>query len=222
MVVDVGVGWRPFTTLELQHALPECRVIGVEIDADRVDECRAFAPELEVRLGGFDLPLAPDERPGLVRALNLLRQYHPARADDALDRMARPLAVGGWLVDGRSDKAGDRLVARVHRRTAYGRQAVALVCHSTFADGFAPTQFQHLLPKDLGGPHHPVPAVAVLFEAWTAAVASARAEGARAPEETFRAAAQRIEAPVVVDEAGVREGYLAFWSLGVHRSIAPK
>ena len=221
LVFDVGVGWHPFTTVELAEALPACQVVGVEIDAERVEAARAAEPTLEIRQGGFDLPIHPGERPTLVRAMNLLRQYHPDRAATALDSLARPLAVGGWLVDGRTDATGERMVARLHVRTATGRRAVALLCHTTFVGGFGTRMFQHLLPKDLGGPHHPIPRIADLLRDWEVAVRDARSAGHREPPATFREAARRLDG-VVHDPAGWSAGYLAFWSLGVHRSIAPK
>lgn len=210
LAVDVGVGWAPFTTVELADALPGCRVVGTEIDPERVAEAQARAPGLDVRLGGFDLPLAPGERPVLVRAMNVLRQYHPAAAADALDRLASSIQVGGWLIDGRSDRTGDRLMARVHVRTAAGRVPVALVCHTGFAAGFAPKMFQHLLPKDLGGPHWPVPAIARRFEAWEDAVTAARASGVRDPREAFVAAAARMRG-VVHEPSRWKLGYLTIW-----------
>src|SRR6478752_5327740 len=73
VVVDLGYGALPVTTLELAARMrwvrPDIRVVGLEIHPDRVVPSR---DGVEFGLGGFELA---GRRPVLVRAFNVLRQY---------------------------------------------------------------------------------------------------------------------------------------------------
>ncbi len=80
LFVDVGYGAEPFTTLEsaarLRTVNPVLPVLGVEIDGERVAAALPYADaHTHFRLGGFNLPLQPDEHVRLIRAFNVLRQY---------------------------------------------------------------------------------------------------------------------------------------------------
>src|SRR5690606_16860699 len=97
VVVDVGLGDRPDTTVELAAALPWLRVVGVDHDPERVRVARELAPGLDARAGGFDLPLGPDEPARLVRCFNVLRGYRPEQAEPARRRLAASLLDGGLL-----------------------------------------------------------------------------------------------------------------------------
>src|SRR5689334_3586869 len=78
LVVDLGFGSSPVTTVELATRLrsvaADVRVVGLEIDAERVAAARDAAdpPQLEFRRGGFELA---GLHPVPVRAMNVLRQY---------------------------------------------------------------------------------------------------------------------------------------------------
>ena len=78
LVVDLGYGVSPVTTVELRSRLarirPDVRVVGLEIDPVRVALAKAAAdpPWLAFQRGGFELA---GLRPVLVRAMNVLRQY---------------------------------------------------------------------------------------------------------------------------------------------------
>jgi tRNA G46 methylase TrmB len=86
VVVDLGYGGTPVTTLELRARLarlrPDVRVVGVEIDPARVAAADPVAdpPGLTFVRGGFELA---GLRPVLVRALNVLRQYDEAEVPAA-------------------------------------------------------------------------------------------------------------------------------------------
>src|SRR5256885_1041340 len=82
LVVDLGYGASPITTVELYDRIravcPAAEVVGLEIDPERVAagvELLAARPRagLSFRRGGFELPV--DRPPALVRAFNVLRQY---------------------------------------------------------------------------------------------------------------------------------------------------
>lgn len=119
VVIDLGYGATPVTTVELAGRLrplhPELRVVGLEIDPDRVAAGKAVAdpPALEFRRGGFELAgLAAGIRdfpgPALVRAFNVLRQYSEAEAWKYWDELCARLAPDGLLVEGTCDEIGRR------------------------------------------------------------------------------------------------------------------
>ena len=78
LVVDLGYGASPITTVEMRDRLRrvrgDVRVLGLELDPDRV-AAAAHAidpPGLDFRRGGFELA---GTHPILLRAFNVLRQY---------------------------------------------------------------------------------------------------------------------------------------------------
>jgi hypothetical protein len=122
LIVDLGYGASPVTTLELYRRVrataPDAEVTGLEIDQERVAvasarlaELRAAGdelPGLSFAAGGFELPVP--RRPVLVRAFNVLRQYPEERAWTAWSRLRSGLAAGGVLVEGTCDEIGRRSV----------------------------------------------------------------------------------------------------------------
>ena len=108
VVVDLGFGDRPITTLELAHDLrqvnPSVRVVGLDISAERVAAAQGFArPGVEFAVGGFELA---GRTAHVVRALNVLRQYDESDVAEAWRRMTAQLAPGGMLVEGTCDESG--------------------------------------------------------------------------------------------------------------------
>jgi hypothetical protein len=122
LVVDLGFGASPVTTMELyrrvRQVAPSAEVTGLEIDPARVREARRRLAELRAAgdelpglsfaAGGFELP-AP-RPPTLVRAFNVLRQYPEEQAAAAWSRLRGGLAPGGVLVEGTCDEIGRRAV----------------------------------------------------------------------------------------------------------------
>lgn len=111
LVVDLGYGASPVTTLELHRRLrtvrPDVEVVGVEIDPARVAAAQPLQrPGLRFVVGGFELPLP--RRPVLVRAFNVLRQYPETEVAPAWDLVRSRLTPGGLLVDGTCDEIGRR------------------------------------------------------------------------------------------------------------------
>ena len=104
LVVDLGYGARPDTTLELARRLRTIRsdlaVTGLEIDPARVV---ASIENVTFARGGFELA---GLRPNLVRAFNVLRQYPEDAVPGAWARILAGLAPGGLLVDGTCDEPG--------------------------------------------------------------------------------------------------------------------
>jgi SAM-dependent methyltransferase len=113
VVVDLGYGASPVTTVELRDRLrklrPDTRVVGIEIDPARVFAAKSLEREgLSFRLGGFEVPLDDGLRPTVVRAFNVLRQYDESEVAAAWQAVRLRLAPGGLLVDGTCDELGRR------------------------------------------------------------------------------------------------------------------
>ena len=153
LVVDLGYGASPVTTVELFTRLREVRadvqVVGLEIDQERVDVAQEAArPGLSFRRGGFELA---GLRPLVVRALNVLRQYEQAPALEAWTTLLSGLAPGGLLVEGTCDEIGRR--AAWVALDADGPQTLTLAAHLPTLG--RPSDLAERLPKALI--HHNVP-----------------------------------------------------------------
>jgi hypothetical protein len=154
LVVDLGFGASPVTTLELYQRLrgvrPAVRVVGLEIDRSRVAEAAAHAqpPGLTFTVGGFELA---GLRPDLVRAMNVLRQYPEPEAAQAWSTMGSALAPDGLVVAGTCDELG-RLAAWILLGPA-GPRSLTLSARLSTLD--SPAEFAERLPKALI--HHNVP-----------------------------------------------------------------
>jgi hypothetical protein len=108
LVVDLGFGARPVTTLELADRLrrrnPGVQVVGLEIDADRVREAQPLSGDgVSFAHGGFELA---GLRPHVVRACNVLRQYDEAAVPDAWQQLVKHLRPDGVVVEGTCDETG--------------------------------------------------------------------------------------------------------------------
>lgn len=108
LVVDLGYGASATTTLELHQRLsrvrPDVQVVGIEIEPSRVAEASKSAkPGVSFRLGGFEVP---GERPAVIRALNVLRQYDESEVLENWRRMVGRLQPGGVLVEGTCNEVG--------------------------------------------------------------------------------------------------------------------
>ncbi|MXP23943.1 class I SAM-dependent methyltransferase [Gordonia sp. HNM0687] len=106
LVVDLGYGARPVTTVEMARRLrtiaPDLQMVGLEIDPERIVDAR---DGVRFALGGFELA---GLRPQLVRAFNVLRQYDEDEVAASWSRMRHALAPGGLIVEGTCDEIGRR------------------------------------------------------------------------------------------------------------------
>jgi hypothetical protein len=209
LVVDLGYGALPVTTLELATRLREVRadvrVLGLEIDPQRVAAGRAAAGDgVDFALGGFELA---GRRPVLVRAFNVLRQYPVEAVPQAWAVMRAGLAPGGLLVDGTCDELG--------RRCAWVLLDSAAPVSLTLAcDPFAierPSDLAERLPKVLihrnvaGEPIHEL--LTAADRAW----ASSAAHGVFGPRVRWRAMMDLLAAegfPVSPARRRLRDGIL--------------
>jgi hypothetical protein len=115
IVVDLGYGASPITAVELlarcQTVNPKTRLVGVEIERERVDRGLAVAAnDLRFTLGGFETPLPADfganARADIIRAFNVLRQYDESEVPAAWALMQSRLSDAGLLVEGTCDEIG--------------------------------------------------------------------------------------------------------------------
>ena len=153
LVVDLGYGATPVTTVELHQRLcrlrPDVQVVGLEIDPERVAAAQAATAEgLTFRRGGFELA---GLRPLVVRALNVLRQYDESAAAQAWATLSAGLQDGGVLIEGTCDELGRR--AGWVTLTRRGPQTFTLAAHLQTLD--RPGDLAERLPKALI--HHNVP-----------------------------------------------------------------
>jgi len=207
VAVDLGYGAAPWTAVELLGRLrtvaPRVRVVGVEIEPARVAAAKPYEREgLVFRHGGFEIPTV--ERPLLVRAANVLRQYDEGEVAGVWARICGRLAPGGLLVEGTCDEIGRR-----HVWVALGVEGPSTV---TFAARLGslerPSDLAERLPKALihrNVPGEPVHAFLRDFDRAWAAAAPYASYGAR--QRWMRAVRElRADWPVVDGPVRWRQG----------------
>ncbi|MEO3758684.1 class I SAM-dependent methyltransferase [Mycobacterium sp. B14F4] len=214
LVIDLGYGALPVTTLELAARLRllrnDVRVVGLEIDPERVRTARAAGGgSVEFGLGGFELA---GMRPVLVRAFNVLRQYPVQAVADAWSTMQHHLAPGGLIVDGTCDELGRRCCWVL-------LDAAAPVSLTLACDPFAierPSDLAERLPKVLI--HHNVEGqpIHTLLTAADRAWASVAGHGVFGPRVRWRAMLELLHHngfPVDPARRRMRDGVLTVpWS----------
>ncbi|GAA5177819.1 hypothetical protein GCM10023322_03460 [Rugosimonospora acidiphila] len=208
LVVDLGYGSWPVTTVELRDRLarvrPRARVVGLEIDRARVAEASRYRdpPGLNFALGGFELA---GLRPALVRAMNVLRQYPEPEVPGAWSTMSGAIAPGGYVIDGTCDELG-RLSSWILLDSSGPRSLTLSMRLSTLNN---PAEVAQRLPKALI--HRNVPGhwvyeyLTALDDAWHAA----------APLSVFSHRQRWIQTVAATRAAGwpVRDGTRR-WRLG--------
>ncbi|WP_405819856.1 class I SAM-dependent methyltransferase [Streptomyces sp. NBC_01390] len=187
VAVDLGYGAAPWTAVELLARLrtvaPRARVVGVEIEPARVAAAKPYEREgLAFRHGGFEIPVP--ERPALIRAANVLRQYEEAEVAAVWARLCARLAPatdgfgGGLLVEGTCDEIGRR-----HVWVALGPEGPRTVTFATRLGSLnRPSDLAERLPKALihrNVPGEPVHAFLRDFDRAWAAAAPYASYGAR-------------------------------------------
>lgn len=202
--VDLGYGAYPFTSVEtlgrLRRLNGRLRVLGVEIDPQRVADAQAYAqPGLEFRLGGFNLPLRGNERAAVVRAFNVLRQYTEADVEAALAALETALTPNGLLIEGTCNPDGRLMTFNVFQKMGAAVGAVpasplrrtTLVFAPSLRADFLPRQLQPVLPKNFI--HHAEPGGLIdqFFAAWHKSWQAARAQG-RDTRQVFYHSALRL------------------------------
>jgi hypothetical protein len=186
LVVDLGYGASPVTTLELAARLrrvrPEVRMVGLEIDPDRVVPGR---DGVRFARGGFELA---GLRPVLVRAFNVLRQYPEEAVPAAWSTVLGNLAPGGLLVDGTCDELGRRCAWVLLDRS--GPRSLTLAWDPFTVD--RPSDVAERLPKVLIHRNIPGEPVHALLTAADRAWARAAPLAPYGPRVRWRAAAELL------------------------------
>ncbi|MER8221247.1 class I SAM-dependent methyltransferase [Streptomyces sp. NPDC094143] len=189
VAVDLGYGAAPWTAVELLQRLrtvaPRARVVGIEIEPARVAAALPYERAgLVFRHGGFEIPIP--QRPLLVRAANVLRQYEEHQVAAVWERLCGRLAPadpatgsrGGLLVEGTCDEIGRR-----HVWVALGPEGPRTVTLATRLGSLGrPSDLAERLPKALihrNVPGEPVHAFLRDFDRAWAAAAPYASYGAR-------------------------------------------
>jgi len=217
MFVDLGFGFDPRTTLEcagrFRRVNPNLKILGVEIDKERVEAALPFADEKTFfRLGGFNLPLQSGESVKLMRAFNVLRQYEEKDFAPAYERLAEYVLPGGLMIEGTSNPFGSIWAANLARRLGNGSWKLeSLVFSTNFRLGFDVQEFQTILPKNYI--HHVLEGERVydFFEAWKRAAAETSHSKTYGPHQWFTAASERLAGygfDVLVKNKWLSKGYL--------------
>ncbi|QQG99997.1 class I SAM-dependent methyltransferase [Mycobacteroides chelonae] len=180
LVVDLGYGAMPTTTLELASRLrtvrKDVRVVGLEIDPARVVPPR---DGVHFGLGGFELA---GHTPVLVRAFNVLRQYPESEVAQAWTMMAARLAPGGLIIEGTCDELGRRCAWLL--LDASGPRTLTLAC-DPFDIG-KPSDLAERLPKALIHQNVPGQPIHDLLAAADRCWASAAPHGVFGPRVRWR------------------------------------
>jgi len=130
---------------------PNLKILGVEIDKERVEAAQPFADNKTFfRLGGFNLPLQVNEHVRLIRAFNVLRQYEEKDFLPAYEKLMEYVLLNGLMIEGTSNPFGSIWVANLARKVENAKWKIeALVFSTNFRLGFEAEEFQTILPKNL-------------------------------------------------------------------------
>ena len=198
--VDLGYGSDARTTLEsaqrFRRVNPDLRILGVEIDKERVEAALPYADgKTDFRLGGFNLPMKAGEHVRLIRAFNVLRQYEEKDFAPAYERLAEYTLPGGLMIEGTSMPFGQIWAANAARKMANGSWSMeALVFSTNFRPGFDVEEFQTILPKNYI--HRVVKGEPIydFFEAWKRSAAETSHAKVYGLKQWFAAAAEALAA----------------------------
>ena len=153
IVVDLGFGASPITAVELLGRLTKVsqsvHVVGVEIDRERVERGLGLEnSKLHFVHGGFETPMPvvlQAQRPTIIRAFNVLRQYDESEVRAAWSLMQSRLTEDGLLVEGTCDEIG-RLSSWV---TLDAKRALSLTISLRLRGLAMPSKVAERLPKVL-------------------------------------------------------------------------
>jgi hypothetical protein len=152
IAVDIGIGDDPCTTLELAACLAKAkddetfgclRLIGTDLDENRLVYARSLVGNNNndtlidfCQAKGFDLSALQQKNKQpllLIRAMNVLRDYHIHDASKALYQLHDQLYMGGVLVEGSCSPSGHLSVVIVickQQQQSQGEKNEALVIHA--------------------------------------------------------------------------------------------
>lgn len=198
LFVDLGYGFDPRTTLEsaerFRKVNPNLKILGVEIDKERVEAALPFADEKTFfRLGGFNLPLQSGEQVRLIRAFNVLRQYEEKDFAFAYESLAEYVLPDGLMIEGTSSPFGQIWAANLARRVDNASWKMeALVFSTNFRLGLEAEEFQTIIPKNYI--HRVVEGEFVhdFFQAWKRSLAETSPAKTFGLKQWFAASAEKL------------------------------
>lgn len=206
-VLDVGVGERPDTLVELATVLDHPPT-AIEVHPRRVAAARA-ATVFPILEGDALQPPRGAERFGLVRCANVLRQYPVEAVEQAHRGLIAHCRPGGVVLEGSCDASGDVGCFHVLRSAPDGFTRSGLVFFSSFARGFAPIQLRDWLPRDLRRQVRDGGVMADFFRRWTTVWSAVRQRNA--PIDFRRSVDALAEPGRVVDLSSTQSGAAAFF-----------
>ena len=220
LFVDLGYGFDARTTLEsaarFRRVNPNLKILGVEIDKERVDVALPFADDKTFfRLGGFNLPLQRGENVRLIRAFNVLRQYEEKDFAPAYERLAEYVLPDGLMIEGTSTPFGGLWAANLVRSAESGGWSFeALVFSTNFHSGFDVEEFQTILPKNYI--HRVVKGEPIFdfFEAWKRSAAETAHAKTFGLKQWFAASAEALSQKgfdVDMHKKWLSKGYLIWY-----------
>jgi hypothetical protein len=201
LVVDLGYGSSPVTTVELRRRLVRAglgvEVVGLERDAERVAAAAGAAGGgLSFAQGGFSFG---GRRPVVARAMNVLRQYQEDEVWPAWSTMLARIRPGGLLIEGTCDEIG-RLACWFGVERApdpgggglagapIGAVTLTLAAHLPSLRG--PAQLAERLPKALIARNVPGERIHALLAEFDAAWARAAPRAVFGPRQRWIAAVE--------------------------------
>jgi len=195
--VDLGFGQSPATTVEtacrLRRLNPSLKLVGVEIDPERVASAQPWSgPGLDFRLGGFNLPLGEGESAAVIRAMNVLRQYPESEYTASIAVLARSLVENGLLLEGTSDPPGRLMAFNLYRREGETLAGDGLIFFARLRHPFQPRSLQAVLPKNYIHHAQPGSGLDVFFGDWEKCWQRARGRGAEDRRLQFSLAARLL------------------------------
>lgn len=177
--LDVGFGEDATTVIETFERLapthPALCVVGIEIDRARVAAASplAVAGSIEFAHGGFEA--AERHGPaGVIRAMNVLRQYDERDHAAAVATMAKGLAPDGVLLEGTSSPSGRLLCANLYRRRDDVVSFDGLLFAPNPRRAWNPRELQTVLPKNWIHQCEPGSPLDAFFGAFERSVGAAR------------------------------------------------
>jgi hypothetical protein len=216
VVIDVGFGEHPWTTLEMAEAFrqldPSLVVVGLETDEARIERAQAMSAEGLVFMAVTeDLPSRLPAPARLVRAMNVLRGYAEAEVDAAHETWGSWLTPGGLLIEGTSDPEGSIVTCHLLRKNETTLEHEGLLLYTDFRRGFAPWMFRDWLPRDLRRGVREGTEIHAFFAEWTEHWNRVREAGTRDPREAFAKSLLSLamaRPDINADPALVSEGYV--------------
>jgi hypothetical protein len=188
LVVDLGFGASPVTTVELARRLwgrhPAVRILGLEIDPERVSAAQdSMQPErLLFAQGGFELA---GTSPAVVRAMNVLRQYDERAVAGAWSAMC---ARGATVIDGTCDEIGRKACWLLVEQG----EPVSLTLAAHLPSLQRPSDLAERLPKALIARNIPGEPVYALLTSLDDAWATAAGMGVFGPRQRWMAMAEAV------------------------------